>query len=400
MMILLIITGGIGCYKSLDILRRLKEQGHSVDVILTHGARQFITPLLVEALSGRPVYTDLFAAGQESEIGHINLARRPDLIVVCPATADFMARAVHGRADDLATTALLATHAPVLMIPAMNPAMWSHIATMDNVAVLQRRGVHIMPPAWGKMACGEVGVGRLPEIQAIVFEIQRLLTPPILKGKRILITTGGTREPLDPVRFLSNQSSGKQGYALASACVLAGAEVTLITAPTTLPRPFGLAQCRDIQTAQDMFSAVMSALAKQPYDVFIGTAAVADWTVIPCVHKLKKDGSGAPPPLTFVENPDILKTVGHLTPQQNRPLLVIGFAAETQNVLENAKAKKVKKGCDWLLANDVGADGEGVFGSDHNRIIFLGQDTIQEWDRMTKDHVAQRMIMQIACYLS
>ncbi|NVK34217.1 MAG: bifunctional phosphopantothenoylcysteine decarboxylase/phosphopantothenate--cysteine ligase CoaBC [Rhodobacteraceae bacterium] len=404
--VLLIISGGIAAYKSLDLVRRLRQSGCTVTAIMTSGAQQFITPLAVGALTATPVYTELFDREAEQDVGHIRLARDHDMIVVAPATADLMAKMCHGLADDLATAVLLASDIPILVAPAMNPKMWSNPATQRNVACLKEDGKFLIGPNSGEMAeSGESGVGRMAEPFEIADAIESHLaetTPTVvdplpvgpLSGRHILITSGPTHEPIDPVRYIANRSSGKQGHAIAAAAVAAGARVTLISGPVEQPDPIG-ASVIHVQTAAEMLSAVSSAL---PADVAIMAAAVADWRVASQdSNKIKKDANGAPPALSFVENPDILASIGNHPDQ--RPALVVGFAAETQNLLENARGKLQRKGADWILANDVSPE-TGIMGGDTNTIRLLSAEKVEDWPSLSKDDVARRLIDKIAATLA
>ena len=391
--VLLIIAGGVAAYKALDLIRRLRERGCLVRGVLTAGGAEFITPLSVAALSEQPVYTDLFSLKDESEMGHIRLSREADLIVVAPASANILAQMAHGLTGDLATATLLASDKPVLVAPSMNQMMWAHPATQANIALLRQRGVHQIGPGAGDMACGETGTGRMAEPMEIVARVIALLNGARpLAGRRALVTSGPTVEPLDPVRFLSNRSSGKQGHAIAGALARAGAETVLVSGPTMQPVPTGV-RLVPVETAAKMLAACEAAL---PADIAVCAAAVSDWRAAePANQKLKKTG-GAPPGIALTENPDILASLsGH--PRQ-RPALVVGFAAETEQVLDHARAKLMRKGCDWLLANDVGA-GTGVFGGDENLIHFLcraGDDiTAEHWPRLSKQAVAERLVEQI-----
>lgn len=398
--ILLIIGGGIAAYKSLELIRELGRRGISSRCILTAGGAQFVTPLSVSALSGEKVFTELFDLNDEAEMGHIELSRSADLVVVCPATADLMAKAVHGHASDLASTALLATDKKVLMVPAMNVRMWQHAATQRNVAQLRADGVAVMDPDEGEMACGEFGPGRLPQVPAIVTEIERQLAGQTegkgsgaLDGVHCVVTAGPTREPLDPVRFLSNHSSGRQGYAIAAALAAQGARVTLVSGPVSLTAPRGV-DLVQIETARQMLKAVEDAL---PADVFVSVAAVADWRPARATtKKLKIKGAGsAAPAMELAENPDILKTISNK--RKHRPVLVIGFAAETNDVEEHAKAKLKRKGCDWIIANDVSGD---IMGGTENEIALVTRHGLERWPRMGKDEVARRLVGRIAQALS
>jgi phosphopantothenoylcysteine decarboxylase/phosphopantothenate--cysteine ligase len=385
--ILLIIGGGIAAYKSLDLIRRAKERGIATRAIITKAGTEFVTPLSVSALSGHKVYTDMFSLVDETEMGHIQLTRAADLVVVAPATANLMAKAANGIASDLASTALLATDKPVLMAPAMNVRMWNHAATQRNLATLKADGVHFVGPNDGAMACNEFGPGRMAEPQEILDAIERLLsgTGP-LTGIKALVTAGPTHEPLDPVRFLGNRSSGKQGYAIARALAEAGAETTLISGPVALPPPPRVKLIK-VETAREMQAACEAAL---PVDAAVLTAAVADWRAqTPANAKLKKTEAG-PPSLALTENPDILASLGR---HARRPQLLIGFAAETENVLANGAEKRVRKGCDWILANDVS---HGVFGTDRNTVHLITARGTDSWPELTKDEVAARLAQHIA----
>ncbi|MEM9740153.1 MAG: bifunctional phosphopantothenoylcysteine decarboxylase/phosphopantothenate--cysteine ligase CoaBC [Pseudomonadota bacterium] len=391
--ILLIIGGGIAAYKSLELIRTLAKRGIATRCVVTKGGQEFVTPLSVAALSGDKVYTDLFDLTDEAEMGHIELSRSADLVVVCPATADLIGKAAGGLATDLATTALLATDKPVVMVPAMNVRMWTHPAVQRNIGILRADGTCVMEPDEGAMACGEFGPGRLPEVSVIADEIERALggQSDSLAGMRALVTAGPTREPMDPVRYLSNHSSGKQGYAIAGALALAGADVTLVSGPVTLPTPHGVSRI-DVETAREMLGAVEGAL---PADVFVSVAAVADWRPAKAgARKLKLKGDTETPTLTLAENPDILKTISRKRKQ--RPLLVIGFAAETNDVEAHAQAKRRRKGCDWIVANDVSGD---VMGGQDNEIALIGKDSVERWPRMDKTEVARRLVDAIAIEL-
>ena len=394
--ILLIIAGGIAAYKSLELIRRLRTEGAAVRVIMTAAAHQFVTPLSVSSLSEDKVYGDLWSLTDESEMGHIRLSRESDLVVVAPATADLIARMAVGLADDLAATTLLASDKPVLIAPAMNAMMWAHPATQANLATLAARGVLQVGPGAGELACGEVGFGRMAEPAEILAAITRCLASDPrgkqagrLAGKRALVTSGPTREPIDPVRYLSNHSSGKQGHAIAAALAALGAETVLVSGPTREPTPPGVTLVA-VETADEMLAASEAAL---PVDVAVMAAAVSDWRVeTASAQKLKKDGKGAPQ-LRLIENPDIL--AGIAGRRNDRPALVIGFAAETENVVANARLKRARKGCDWILANDV-SPGTGTFGGDRNRIHLVDGDTIEDWPLMTKHEVAARLAERIA----
>ncbi|HMJ41623.1 MAG TPA: bifunctional phosphopantothenoylcysteine decarboxylase/phosphopantothenate--cysteine ligase CoaBC [Pseudolabrys sp.] len=392
--VLLIIGGGIAAYKSLDLIRRLKERGIAVRCILTKAAEHFVTPLSAGALVGEPAFTDLFDAATEFDVGHIRLARETDLIVVAPATADLMAKMAGGHADDLATAVLLATHARILLAPAMNQLMWSNKATQRNLAQLGADGVALVGPNEGEMAeSGERGIGRMAEPLEIAAAAEKLLSAGAnqpLAGKRMLITSGPTHEPIDPVRYIANRSSGKQGHAIAVAAAEAGADVTLISGPVNLPDPPGVTIVK-VETAREMLQAVEHAL---PADVAIFAAAVADWRVVNAgEQKIKKKAGQATPALSLTENPDILSTIAHRKSQ--RPKLVIGFAAETENVAANAKDKLARKGCDWILANDVSPQ-TGIMGGDSNTIQLVTAKGIEPWPPQTKQDVAAMLIARIA----
>ena len=386
--VLLIIGGGIAAYKSLDLIRRLREQGVAVRVVMTEAAQKFVTPLAAGAIAGERVFTDLFDQAQEFDVGHIRLARECDLVIVAPATADFMAKAAHGLANDLASAVLLATDKPVLMAPAMNPLMWANAATRRNFATLQTQGLHFVGPNEGEMAeSGERGVGRMAEPTEIRDAALALLSDGPLKGKRALVTAGPTIEAIDPVRFLSNRSSGKQGYAIASALAELGADVTLVSGPTNLPAPTGVKRV-DVESAREMLAASQAAL---PLDVAVMVAAVADWRPAKeAKGKIKKDSAGVPA-IALQENPDILATLSKLG--KKRPKLVIGFAAETDRVEEHARAKIAKKGCDWIVANDVSGD---VMGGAENAVILITKDKAEAWPRMAKEAVARKLAAEIA----
>jgi phosphopantothenoylcysteine decarboxylase / phosphopantothenate---cysteine ligase len=393
----LIVGGGIAAYKSLDLIRRLRERHIRVRCVLTHAAQQFLTPLAAAAISGEHAFTDLFDAKSEFDVGHIRLARDCDLIVVAPATADLMAKMAHGHADDLASAVLLAASRPILLAPAMNPLMWSNAATRRNAAQLMRDGIAFVGPNVGEMAeSGEAGVGRMAEPLEIAAAAERFLRPVKprpLAGKRLLITAGPTHEPIDPVRYIANRSSGKQGYAIAAAAQAAGADVTLVSGPVELDEPKGVSVVH-VESARDMLSHVEAAL---PVDVAIFAAAVADWRVANEGEQKLKKTAAAMPPLQLVENPDILATISHLGEQ--RPRLVIGFAAETEHLIDNAKAKLKRKGCDWIVANDV-SPATGVMGGDRNTVHLLtrnGADIgVDSWPVMTKEQVAVELIAHVA----
>lgn len=389
MRILLIIGGGIAAYKASELVRLIRRDGGSVTCVLTEAGSRFVTPLTLAALSENPVHTTLWDLKNEVEMGHIQLSREADLVVVCPATADLMARMAAGMADDLATTLLLATDKPVMAVPAMNVRMWQHAATQANLATLRARGVTVLDPDEGAMACGEFGPGRLPEPPAIYAAIRALLSPRArpLAGHHVLITAGPTHEPIDPVRYIANRSSGKQGFALAAAAAEAGATVTLVAGPVNLPTPAGV-QRIDVETARDMAAAVAAAL---PCDVAIMVAAVADWRVAEASgQKRKKDGTGAIAPLDLVENPDILAGLGAAA---NRPRLLIGFAAETEQVIAHAQTKLARKGADWIIANDVSGD---VMGGDTNTAHIVSSTGVESLPLMPKSDVAAAIIAKVA----
>ena len=412
--ILLIVGGGIAAYKSCELVRLLRKQGASVRCVVTASGQKFVTPMSLAALSEDKVYTDLFDLKDEAEMGHIQLSRQADLVVVAPATADLMARMAAGIADDLATTLLLATDKPVLCAPAMNVRMWTHPATQRNIATLRSDGITVLEPDEGPMACGEFGPGRLPEPEAIVAAISRVLSNPahpelvegssflategkaknvaskdsdqteLLNGKHIIVTAGPTHEPIDPVRVIANRSSGKQGFAIAGALAEAGAKVTLITGPVSLPTPPGVKRI-DVETARQMEAEVSTAL---PAEAAIMVAAVADWRVDEAPSKLKKEAG--PPALNWQKNPDIL---ANLCTAPNRPKLVIGFAAETETAVEHATAKRLRKGCDWIVANDVSVD---KMGGEQNRVHLITDAGTESWDRMDKTEIARALAQRIA----
>jgi phosphopantothenoylcysteine decarboxylase/phosphopantothenate--cysteine ligase len=392
--VLLIIGGGIAAYKSLDLIRRLRERGLAVRCIMTKAAEQFVTPLAAGAVVGGRVYTDLFDPAHEFDVGHIRLAREADLVVVAPATADLMAKLAGGHADDLATAVLLATKAKILLAPAMNPRMWANKATQRNLAQLVAEGAVLVGPNEGEMAeADERGLGRMAEPLEITAAAEKLLaigTEGLLRGMRVLVTSGPTHEPIDPVRYIANRSSGKQGHAIAAAAAAAGAEVTLVSGPVNLPDPLGVKMIK-VETARDMLEAVEHAL---PVDVAIFAAAVADWRVAKAgEQKIKKQAGSATPELLLVENPDILATVAKR--KTERPKLVIGFAAETENVAANAKAKLASKGCDWILANDV-SPRSGVMGGDRNTITLVRASGTESWPPESKEEVASRLVARVA----
>lgn len=394
--ILLIVAGGIAAYKSLDLIRRFREQGASVRPIMTAGAQQFVTPLAVGALSASHVYTDLFSREDEQDVGHIRLARDCDLIVVAPATADLMAKMANGLADDLASAVLLATDKPVLVAPAMNPKMWSAKATQRNVATLKADGIHFIGPERGEMAeSGEAGLGRMSEPMQILQAATLLLdgNPKPLLGRKAIVTSGPTHEPIDPVRYIANRSSGKQGHAIAAALAALGAEVTLVSGPVTIPDPLGVRTIH-VERAEEMRDTVLAAL---PADIAVMVAAVADWRVATSAgEKIKKQPGEAPAPLQLIENPDILKTVGH---HAMRPKLVCGFAAETQSVIENARKKLETKGADMIVANDVSAE-TGIMGGERNSVRVISRDGVDVWPDMPKGEVAEKLAAKIATYFA
>jgi phosphopantothenoylcysteine decarboxylase/phosphopantothenate--cysteine ligase len=406
--VLLIVSGGIAAYKTLELVRLLKGRGLAVRAVMTQSAKAFVTPLSLGVLTEDHVYGDMFDLKEEREIGHIQLSREADLIVVAPASANILAKMAAGIADDLATTLLLATDKPVLAVPAMNVRMWHHKATQRNLAQLREDGIHVMEPAVGAMACNEWGKGRLPEPAEILAEIERLLAegagaPPLLTdttrtinapdlsqrnllGRHVLVTAGPTHEPIDPVRYIANRSSGKQGFAIAAAAAQAGARVTLVAGPVTLPTPPGVTRI-DVETAREMLAAVEQAL---PADVAIMVAAVADWRAADeAPHKLKKDGKGQPAPLALTENPDILATLAR---HPRRPALLIGFAAETEQLVDHAIAKRARKGADWIVANDVSGT---VMGGARNKVHLVTAQGAEEWPDLPKGAVALRLIERI-----
>ncbi len=399
--ILLIIGGGIAAYKSLDLIRRLRERGAKVRCVMTRGAQQFVTPLAAGALSADHVFTELFDRQDEHDVGHIRLSREADLIVVAPATADLMAKMANGHADDLASTVLMATDKRVLVAPAMNPRMWNHPATLRNCATLRADGIAFVGPGRGEMAeSGEAGDGRMAEPLEIVAAVERLLdgAPKPLSGRRIVVTSGPTHEPIDPVRYIANRSSGKQGHAIAAALAALGAKVTLVSGPVTIADPQGVETVR-VETAREMLAAVEAAL---PADAAVFVAAVADWRMADAAgEKIKKVAGEGPPALQMVENPDILATIGH---HPRRPGLVIGFAAETQNLLDNARAKLAKKGANLIVANDVshgsGIGPAGVMGGDRNRVRIVSPDDVEDWPEMSKAGVAERLAALVAARLA
>ena len=403
--ILLIVGGGIAAYKSVELVSRLKERGASLRAILTKGGAEFVTPLSLSVLTEEKAFIDLFDLKDEAEIGHIHLSREADLVVVAPATADLLAKMAHGLADDLATAVLLATDKQVLAAPAMNLRMWEHPATRRNMATLRADGIAFVGPEEGEMACGEYGLGRMAEPEAILAAIERFFgekpaatprrargTP--LHGRKVLITSGPTQEPIDLVRYIANRSSGKQGHALARAAAALGAEVTLVSGPVTLPDPEGVKVVR-VDTAHEMLDATLAAL---PADIAICAAAVADWCAADeAPQKLKKQPDGSAPSLKLAANPDILATVAQSGAQ--RPRLVVGFAAETENLIENAKGKRVRKGADWIVANDVWP-GTGAMGGDRTQVHLITAAGVEDWPPMSKDEMAARLLARAAEALS
>lgn len=400
--ILLIISGGIAAYKALELIRLLRKDGAQVNGILTQGGAQFITPLSVASLAGTPCYTDLFSLKDEAEMGHIRLSREADVILVAPASANMIAKTAHGFADDLAAAVLLATDKPVLMAPAMNPMMWQNPATLANVTLLQERGIKIIGPESGEMACGETGQGRMSEPESILSALNEFMTHDAktdhvtknnkaLSGVKALVTSGPTHEPLDPVRFIGNRSSGKQGHAIAAALAMQGAEVTLVSGPVQLPDPIGVKTVH-VQTAQQMMDACQASL---PADIAVCAAAVSDWrSDTKMTHKIKKRDNGTPPSIQLAENPDILAT---LSQHLQRPNLVVGFAAETEELIPYAREKLARKGCDWIVANNVGTDG-ATFGADDNHAFLLTgheESDIIEFAHTSKKEIAEMLVAHI-----
>jgi len=381
--IVLIVGGGIAAYKSLDLVRRLREQGVEVTCVMTEAAKQFVTPLSLAALSGKPLSDDLFSLADDNGMAHINLSRQNDLIVIAPCTADLMAKMAVGMAGDLATATLLAADKPILIAPSMNAVMWVHPATQANLATLKSRGVRTVGPGAGDLACGEIGDGRMAEVPDIVAAIRAIFSGGPLAGKKALVTAGPTYEAIDPVRFIGNRSSGKQGFAIAAALRNLGAEVSLISGPVSLPDPAGV-HMHKVESAEQMLAAC---LAELPADIAVCAAAVADWRAEhPANEKIKKTG-GAPPAIALTANPDILATLSHHSP---RPGFVVGFAAETGNLEANARAKLAAKGCDLILANDVSV-GSGVFGGDDNKILLVERDKVAAWPVLSKMDVAEKL---------
>ena len=391
--ILLIIGGGIAAYKALDLIRRLREQGATVTPVLTRAGAEFVTPLSASALAGHKVFSELFDLTDEAEMGHIELSRSADLIVVAPATADLMAKMAGGRADDLASTLLLATDTPVLVAPAMNVRMWLHAATQRNVATLCADGIMLVGPNEGDMACGEHGPGRMAEVQEIVAGVVTALADGPLSGQRILVTSGPTHEPIDPVRYIANRSSGVQGTAIARALAALGAEVVFVTGPASVPPPGGVEVVR-VETAREMLAAVEAAL---PVAAAVFAAAVADWHVAGASDRKLKKATGGLANLEFAENPDILARVAGL--KKGRPRLVVGFAAETEDVIANATAKRLRKGCDWIVANDV-SPAMGIMGGGENAVTLITGEGPETWPRMGKAAVAERLAERLAAALA
>ncbi|MFV0279651.1 MAG: bifunctional phosphopantothenoylcysteine decarboxylase/phosphopantothenate--cysteine ligase CoaBC [Rhodoblastus sp.] len=404
--VLLIIGGGIAAYKTLDLIRRLRERNASITTVLTKAAKQFVTPLSVASLSGHKVFDELFSLTDETEIGHIQLSRASDLVVVAPATADLMAKAALGLADDLASTLLLATDKTPIFVPAMNVRMWAHHATQRNIATLTAAGCSVLGPADGEMACGEFGPGRMIEPLDIVARLEELVARGAdaptaitgaqarkpLAGRHAVVTAGPTREAIDPVRYISNKSSGKQGYAIAAALTAAGAETVLVSGPVDLAPPAGVT-VKHAESARDMLAQVQNAL---PTDIFVAAAAVADWRVGNAGTQKTKKGPSGPPTIELVENPDILRTISQMT--AGRPKLVVGFAAETENLVANAQAKLARKNCDLIIANDVGAE-QAIFGGDLNRVVIVDKSGAQAWPQANKAEIADRIVALIATRL-
>jgi phosphopantothenoylcysteine decarboxylase/phosphopantothenate--cysteine ligase len=401
--ILLVIGGGIAAYKSLDLIRRLQEHGMTVRCILTKAAQEFVTPLAAGALSGSQAFTDLFDPRSEFDVGHIRLARDTDLVVVAPATADLMAKMAGGHADDLASAVLLATDKPILIAPAMNPMMWSHKATQRNLMQLIEDGIATIGPNAGEMAeRGEGGTGRMAEpieiAAAAISILHAVAGPGPLAGKRIVVTSGPTHEPIDPVRYIANRSSGKQGHAIAAAAAATGADVVLISGPVAVPDPSGVIVVK-VESARDMLDAVEKAL---PADCAVFAAAVADWRVADAKREKIKKAKGGAPALSLVENPDILSTIAHR--KSGRPPLVVGFAAETENLIPNAQAKLKRKGCDWIVANDVSPESDdvigGVMGGDINKVHLITAGDVESWPPQSKDEVARALVERIGTALT
>lgn len=407
--VLLIISGGIAAYKCLELIRRLRDRGTEVRCVLTKAGAEFVTPLSVAALSENKVFQDLFSLTDESEMGHIRLSREADLVVVAPCTADLMARMAAGMANDLASTVLLATDKPVLIAPTMNSMMWAHPATQDNLATLQRRGVQVVQPNAGDLACGEIGTGRMAEVPQLIAAIEGFFHAQShrpLAGRRALVTSGPTHEPIDPVRMIANRSSGKQGHAIAAALQALGAEVTLVSGPVAISPPPGV-QVVKIETARQMLAACQEAQARsqaergRPLDIAVCAAAVADWGVDGVAsQKMKKTEDGAPPQIALCPNPDILATLAQ-SPDQ-RPTLVVGFAAETEKVLEHARAKLARKRCDWICANDV-SPASGTFGGDATTLHLVravGADGVETWPQASKVQAAEKLAAEIATHFA
>jgi phosphopantothenoylcysteine decarboxylase/phosphopantothenate--cysteine ligase len=392
--LLLIVSGGIAAYKALELIRLLRGRGCAVTCVLTEAGTQFVTPLSLQALSESKVYTDLFSLTDESEMGHIQLSRSADLVVVAPASADILAKMAAGLAGDLASTLLLATDKPVLAAPAMNVRMWRHPATQANMVLLAARGVHVVGPDEGAMACNEYGPGRLAEPPVILAAIEALLAPlGPLAGRHALVTSGPTHEPIDPVRYIANRSSGRQGHAIAASLAELGARVTLVSGPVSVPDPAGVA-VQHVESARQMLNACQAAL---PADVAVFAAAVADWHVATAAAgKIKKQPGAAPPALELVANPDILATIAQEGPQ--RPLLVVGFAAETDDLMSNARAKRTRKNADWIVANDV-SPATGIMGGEENAVHLITANGVEDWPRLAKQEVARRLAARIAAAL-
>jgi phosphopantothenoylcysteine decarboxylase/phosphopantothenate--cysteine ligase len=389
--VLLIISGGIAAFKALELIRLLRSRGCGVTCVLTDNGAQFVTPLSLQALSESKVYAELFSLTDESEMGHIQLSRGADLVVVAPATANILAKMAAGLADDLASTLLLATDKPVLVAPAMNVRMWEHAATVANMVLLGSRGIHVVGPDEGPMACNEYGYGRLAEPPAILAAIEGLLSPARpLSGKHVLVTSGPTHEPIDPVRYIANRSSGRQGHSIAAAVAALGARVTLVTGPVVVPDPVNVTVLH-VESAQQMLDACQNAL---PVDVAVFAAAVADWRVAGASKGKIKKVPGAPPPaLELVPNPDILATIAAVGPR--RPRLVVGFAAETNDLMQNAQAKRSRKNADWIVANDVSPE-TGIMGGEENAVHLITADGVEDWPRLAKQEVARRLAQRIA----
>lgn len=390
--VLLIVSGGIAAIKIPDLIRRIRERGGLVRCVLTKGGAEFVTPLSLSALSEDKVYDDLFSLTDENEMGHINLSRDADVLMVAPASADIIAKMAAGLAGDLASTVLLATDKPVICVPSMNVRMWEHAATQANIEMLRKRGVQFVGPVEGDMACGEYGMGRMSEPAEILEALVNFFegAPKPLAGRRAIVTSGPTHEPIDPVRYIANRSSGKQGHAIAEALAHLGCETTLVSGPSVLPDPTGC-NVIHIESARDMLAAVENAL---PADIAVFAAAVADWrTATEADKKIKKEAGSAPPALEMTENPDILKTVSN--GGNKRPALVVGFAAETNDVVENARAKRQRKGCDWIVANDV-SPATGTFAGDDNTVHLISESAVEDWPRMSKSDVARQLAARIA----